>query len=142
MFTRKLLEQLREKNKYIMNYYSNPKSMFINGRFNPNNWNGGDDIIRQFTYFLECNNQVYWIKELEDLIIIAFYVYYEDDKYIFILIEPNTEDDVKNVDSYIIKYYKNRGHTDYMMKNGRYITENEYVKLLNLLERAGFEFKY
>lgn len=84
--------------------------------FNPDNWNGGD-ILRHFLY-----NNVYETEEIERFEI-KYYVI--DDQTTVLILSPT--------EWYEISWYKSRGRTDTIYKNGSFIFLDEYVELCNLL---------
>ena len=148
MITKETLKQLRQKRLKSPNFVSEPQPLFVNGKFNLDNWNGGDDIIRNFTYSLELDNPQLLEFEEDDInyTILCDYHWIEDMKYIVITVVRDCYDSngdvIEYVDVYVIIYYKNRGTTDYIYKNGKLISEDEYIELLNLIERGGYKFEY
>ena len=132
MFTKEILEKLRK---------SREQALFIDGIFNPNNWNGGDDVIREFTKYVERKSGFFCEFESKKYLyqIFCVYQFIDDEKYFTItVIKDNGSRE--NVDSYVINYYKDRGTTNWIFKNGKIINEDEYIELLNLLEQGGFKF--
>lgn len=146
MITKETLVELRKKKiEYWKIHYPNsdlPRPMFISGHFNFDNWNGGDDLIRDYFYDIEVSNE--WQKgyELENGYLIVNFNYYDDIAYGTILhyywYEDNPEKE--SYDVYLFSWYKHRGHTDIAMCNGHIMSEDEYIKLLNLLEKTGYIF--
>lgn len=115
--------------------------MFVDGQFNDDNWNGGDaglirKVINAFKdrekYFKNTN-----IFDDQDT--------YDDTDYIIMNVDKYGEDTHatfltgKN-EVYIFRYYKDRGKTEFAVKDGHPMTETEYLVLLNLLERYGYDF--
>jgi len=48
----------------------------------------------------------------------------------------------EGISTYAVGWYKSRGKTDYVKKNGKMITEEQYIKLLQLIENyTGFKFE-
>lgn len=45
-----------------------------------------------------------------------------------------------NGDLYYFEWYKNRGYTEIAKLNSKDMTEDEYIKLLNILEKTGYRF--
>lgn len=146
MITKEILEKLRkEQFEYMRAKYPMgdlPKSMFIGGEFNFNNWNGGDDLIRDYFYDIEMSNKWQVGYELEDGYLIVNLNYYDDIAYGVIIHYHWDEDNPENEthDIYYFSWYKHRGHTDIAIKNGHIMTEDEYIELLNLIEKTGYEF--
>ena len=136
---RKLVELFKtnriaaEKNPHIA---SEIKPLFNkNGTFNIHNWNSRQDIIRERLYeedILYCENTLV-IQEYECLDILACIHCANDMWYIQIGIMDTDCDD-----SYIIRWYKQRGCTEMISKNGKPITISEYTDLLNTLDQNGF----
>ena len=89
--------------------------------FNNKNWNGGD-ILRCFLY-----KSWYEDVSIEGLEIKRYRV--DDTWYVFLF----TKDSF-----YTIEWYKSRGRTDFIRKNGYDITLKEYIELCNIL---GVELK-
>lgn len=124
-------------------YVSIPEPLFIGVKFNPDNWNGGDDIIRQFTDYLK--NEGRYAREFDweymsgDFI--SNYNWFNDQNYINITLHIYDERINKWIlESYLITYYKNRGKTEAIYKNGKLITLDEYIEILNIIESTGFKF--
>lgn len=137
-------------------YGSEPSRMFNDdGSFNVYNWNGGEGIIRQYTGHLEWevggntkstefgidngdngiegrfNANISWNEDYNYIQVVTHYYKWGIDKI----------DERWLVDQYLVLYYKNRGCTDMILKNGRLIVMDEYVDLLNIIESTGFKFK-
>ena len=84
--------------------------------FTPDNWNGGD-ILRHF--LTEHFDENTLINNL------CLYYYLIDDQRTVLIL---------GVDSwYEISWYKNRGQTEIIRKNGEFITLEEYIELCNKL---------
>jgi hypothetical protein len=152
--TKEVLEQLR-KTQQREYYGSQAQAMFVDGIFNPNNWNGGDRLIRQ--YFSEYrdglfNDQVaaeieFGEKETEfsgDIII--NHKWFEDQNYVTIIFHGwygvDEMNDYKQQIDHIayFTWYKSRGRTENALYNGRPMTEDEYLFVLNALQETGFDF--
>lgn len=126
-------------------YGSIPSPLFIGNKFNLKNWNGGDAVIRQFTFNLEKSDHNSYVKEFEwkyksgDLI--ANWDYFNDQNYVQITLRVY-DDRVEEwgYEQFLITYYKRRGAIDLIRKNGKTITLDEYVELLNIIESTGFRF--
>lgn len=146
MITKEILEKLRkEQFEYMRAKYPMgdlPKSMFIGGKFNFDNWNGGDDLIRDYFYDIEISNKWQIGYELENGYLIVNFYYYDNVAYGTIIHyywdEDNSKRETHNI--YYFSWYKHRGHTDIAIKNGHIMTEDEYIELLNLIEKTGYEF--
>lgn len=149
MITRECLIKLRDEKerKYIEKGNSTlPKPLFINGLFNQDNWSAGDAILREFIYYLneECNDRImdmlYKSDLLEDdsadgsenpVLFMASHYIICDEKYTVINIH---QDQTLEFETYTIKWYKDRGRIDHITLNGKLITEEEYLKLLNFIQ--------
>jgi hypothetical protein len=142
--TKELLINRKPKSEY-----SQP--LFINNQFNKDNWNGKEAIIRQFTYWLERQENEKYYAEFDYLDygyeMIANWDYFEDQTYVTITLrkywhDAQTDEEAEfTYDTYLITYYKNRGKIDGIFKNGKLIDFDEYVYLLNIIEASGFEFE-
>lgn len=130
-----------------------PKRMFDdNGEFCEDNWNSGEDLIRQYTSYLESSGHQQEPRKFSignhisgtEGRLITGYGWIEDYNYIQITTHSHgwNRDFSRSweLDSYQIVYYKNRGKTDHILKNGKPISIDEYVELLNIIESTGFEF--
>lgn len=148
MITKEALQKCRGyqfNNKYLG---STPQAMFVNNKFNSENWNGGDDLIRD--YFSDIETSSDWQKgyelndDIADDLIYNFY-YFEDQAYGIIIVRNVMDDDIHNgeqyFDTYSFSWYKHRGATESAICNGHLMTEDEYLKLLNLIESTGYKFK-
>lgn len=148
----KRLEVSRERKD---GYGSDTIPMFNEeGEFNERNWNGGDDVIRQYTGYL--NYEVEDRKESKEFVVntgknkgyegrfLATHSYQEDYNYIQITTHwygyDNDESTNWMFDQYLIAHYKNRGNTDMIIKNGKRIDIKQYTELLNIIEGTGFKF--
>lgn len=162
MITKEYLKQLvenrlNEAKNEDSHYGSLPKSLFNeDGAFNKDNWNGGDDIIRQFTrelewdepytkeFEIEYNSSNYIMNISGDLI--AVHSGFSDQNYIQITtysqahIEELDNYSEWKFDQYLVTYYKSRGKTELILKNGKPININEYVELLQIIESSGYKF--
>lgn len=134
---------------------SAPKPMFINGFFNPDNWNSTQDIIRYgLAEIISPNLAIHiddgclspndpvrkyarslGVTEIDvDIHIDGYIKYYEDEWYVsFNIICP----EIQLYDNYVTKWYKDRGCTEMITKNGRAITLPEYVDFLTILSIHG-----
>ena len=136
MIDKELLEDLHKKRLSNTNKHgSTPKRMFVNGKFNKNNWCGGDDLIRNFfedLFYNEIKN-IYVLEEddLYDAHIICHVDMVENQNYATIVI---------NSDIYYFSWYKNRGCTEVATLNGNNLTEDKYIELLNIIEKTGYNY--
>jgi hypothetical protein len=147
MITKEILEKLRkEQFEYMRAKYPMgdlPKSMFIGGKFNFNNWNGADDLIRCYFYDVEMSDKWQIGYELRDGYLIVNLFYHWDQAFAIVIHYwlNNSEEMFEEIhDIYYFSWYKHRGHTDIAIKNGHIMTEDEYIELLNLIEKTGYEF--
>lgn len=111
---------------------SGPESMFDkNGDFTSDNWASGQDLVRKFFEYYPVSNKVIDLRDPElhfDLMIIH-YKQHDDQHYLQITL---VKDDSDCCDHYFISWYKSRGRTERIYKNGRPITIAEYVDLCNI----------
>lgn len=136
MITKEILEKLYLQNVNNKSFSDKPVRMFVNGKFNPKNWNGGDDLIRTLFSSIESDNtsnilNLYDEDDEWDYPVICNIDRVQDQTYATIVVDRKV---------YYFEWYKNRGCTEVAMINGRDMTENEYIKLLNLIEKSGFTF--
>ena len=105
--------------------------------FNYNNWNGGDlNIIREFL----ANIDEYENKRYGDGFITINKYWKDDCNYCVIVVFRAAEDCIENY-SYVLTWYKNRGRIDAFTINGDDINEDDYIYLLNEIEKAfGVDF--
>jgi hypothetical protein len=135
---------LKEAKAPNSHYGSTPQPMFFNnGCFNPRNWNGGDDIIRQFISKLEDSKdgkEVFSEIDYEDKTydILCYWSWLEDHQYVTFLINSF---DIPYVDIAFFRVYKHRGATELAMYNSELMHVDQYVFLLNLIEKTGFKFQ-
>lgn len=104
-----------ERMKNDVHYASEPKPLFIDEEFNKENWNGVD-ILRRFLYRYGYEEQDNFIK--------TYYYLSDGQHYLFV----HCHDDF-----YIVSWYKSRGKTDYIGKNGHLVDLEEYIELVNTL---------
>ena len=129
MITKDILDKLHEKRLLEKNYGSKPKRMFVNGVFNTNNWNGGDDIIRDFFEDIdngtEYNVKVICDEESSDVAVITHLDRIVDQSYSTILVDE---------DIYFFTWYKDRGCTEVAKYNSEVMTEalNSTYKIYNI----------
>ena len=151
METTNILESVKE---YINKLYSDQYERFMNEHptssvpvamfsyssdeeesvFNPSNWNSGQDIIRHFLL-------AYYDSSLPNHFDVYFngnrvvgFIQYLDDEWYGDIVVYNKMDNVRS--SYFIKWYKNRGRTSMVLKNGEPITLEEYSDLIVTLAQA------
>lgn len=126
-------------------YGSQPISMFNfnTNKFNERNWNGGDGVIRQFTSLFNFPENSYYNEfDLEDNCgeLVANSSYFNDQQYYQITLRHTENDGDWKFTQYLITFYKNRGATELILKNGQTINFDEYVELLNIIEASGHKF--
>ena len=89
MITKEILEKLRkEQFEYMRDKYPMgdlPKSMFIGGKFNFNNWNGADDLIRCYFYDVEMSDKWQIGYELRDGYLIVNLFYHWDQVFAIVI---------------------------------------------------------
>lgn len=134
MITKETLEKLRRKHSVYK--YESP--MFIDGKFNPDNCNGGDNLIRDYFYEIELNGDWQKCYGLNDgyLIVDFHYCSFLDQSYAVII-----HDNGEYHDIYYFSWYKHLCQTEVAKFNGRDMTEEEYIRLLNMIEETGYRFK-
>lgn len=128
-----------------------PKPLFDkSGLFSPDNWNSDQDIRAllweagkhvydgrldepfekwfQYGEGSDCDDRgVFWSGEKKD---------HDEQRYIMINIVTNAGFGIDH-DAYLISWYKTRGRTDAMTKNGKPMSIGEYSELLDILYKAG-----
>lgn len=117
------------------------RRLFNDGKFDPDNWDGGDDIIT--TIITELYNGTHGhihriltpknISEPSCCEYITMNCDYYDEKYCMSFITSRN-------DQYLIKYSVSVYKIDNMIKNGQIMIEDDYIELLNLLESCGYDF--
>ena len=153
------VENLRERVDYFkengesLGLGSESKPLFLDGKFNSDNWNGGDALIRQFCSMLESEHFGEFVTYGNDTEMLVCKLYrYEDQTYVSIVHIENSffSGEEKSLFSgmetfttqYDMEWYKNRGRVDYARYNSETMTEEEYLKLLNKIEElAQFKFE-
>jgi len=141
MITKSTLEDLRRYRK------ENPGlleaediiPMFIRGEFNKDNWSGGDDIIRLFTDELQMEflHESKTYKDIDRILIVTF----DNDGSNNVVRMTCISNRGSNIDNYEVGWYKSRGKTDYIKRNGQDITEEQYVELINIIEETS-DFRF
>lgn len=149
------VSDLKQRHEESLKLKPNIISMFDeNGNFNPSNWNSGEGVIRQFGYAIQeaifkTHNQYYELHKksyIQQGWLICAYSWISDYNYLQITNNYNkytydeNDEGVSKCDQYLIMWYKNRGCTELIMKNGKPVTIKQYVKLLNVIEATGFKF--
>lgn len=113
-------------------YGSDPVSMFDkNGDFVTDNWASGQDLVRKFFEYYPVGNRVIDLRNSKicfDLITIH-YNWHDDQHYLQI---TPVNDNLGYCDHYFISWYKSRGRTERIYKNGRPIKIEEYAELCNI----------
>ena len=133
-FNKRVLKQLYKENKTIYKS-SGIKKMFRCGKFNKNNYMGGDDIIRDFFYMFENGKIEDNVKVFLDDCIINIFVDIKcinDQRYARITMS-NAKEQSPTINTYLFSWYKNRGRTEVAELNGKQMTEKQYIELLNIL---------
>jgi len=159
VFTPAVLEKLRVnrlKNYHMKlsekeKYEKEPIPLFIDGKFNKNNYFGGDDIIR--SYFTEINQSTEGIAfpeisiELDNQSVRTVGLIaqqYENKEYInfYITITGINLNPVEQVfDLAVFGIKKNDiNNIDFCWFNGKEMTEEDYCYLLNCIQATGFNF--
>ena len=136
MITHEDLIKQYEENCKCKCLLSKPVRMFDeNGKFNTDNWNGGDsNIIRNYLY--EINNKEHF--SIDNGYVDIDYIWRDDETYAvinltYISYDGNEDITIEN-DMYIISWYKSRGRIDSFTVNGQLGTEEDYLELLNTLD--------
>lgn len=121
---------------------SEPQPLFNeDGSFNPRNWNSNQDGVRSRLYqddiITNINHSMIEYRTSDDncLDIISSIYFLNDQWYLSINV---ISEDVSQIDSYVVSWYKCRGCTEAIIHNGSPINIDDYVSLLNLLDSAGF----
>lgn len=117
-------EKLKERMIASGHYGSEPTPLFLKETddpeeywvFNRDNWNGGD-ILRKW-FYNDWNQKIHF----HDYIIKYYWI--DDQTTIYILGENEW---------YEISWYKNRGRTEEIKRNGHDIELGEYIDLCNYL---------
>lgn len=142
MITRNELIKNRE---YVLSHTkelclgSEPKPLFVDGVFNVDNWNGGDDVVRQFISYIQEQKEWYQVFSKNNQTLIVRYVYDNDDSYVYI----THVNDAGNSTKWSFKWYKNRGRIDKAICDYNVMTEIDYLYLLNKIKTiTGFKFDF
>lgn len=138
-------ENLIKNRNYVKNHTkelclgSEPRPLFKKGLFDMDNWNGGDDVIRQFISYIQEQTEWYQVFSKNNQTLIARYVYDNDDNYIYI----THVNEYGNSAKWIFKWYKNRGRIDKAIYDDSVMTEIDYLYLLNKIKTiTGFKFDF
>lgn len=127
------------KNQRELYLGSEPKPLFLLGDFNKDNWNGGDAVIRQYASRIEDSEN--WDRVYTDKTKTLFvsFRHCDDDKQIsFSLVYGNGTHKL-----WSFSWYKNRGRIDEARYCSAEMTEYDYIKLLEVIERmSDFKFRY
>lgn len=136
---------LIKNRKYVKNHAkelclgSEPKPLFVDGVFNIDNWNGGDDVVRQFISYIQEQKEWYQVFSKNNQTLIVRYVYDNDDNYVYI-VHVNA---CGNSTKWFFKWYKNRGRIDKAICDDNVMTEIDYLYLLNKIKTiTGFKFYF
>lgn len=138
-------ENLIKNRNYVKNHTkelclgSEPRPIFKKGLFDMDNWNGGDDVIRQFISYIQEQTEWYQVFSKNNQTLIARYVYDNDDNYVYITHVNATGNSTK----WSFKWYKNRGRIDKAICDDNVMTEIDYLYLLNKIKTiTGFKFDF
>jgi hypothetical protein len=137
--TKEYLDELRA-DQQSPSFGSTAKSMFIEGVFNPDNWNGGDGhLIRNYLDSIFMDSFIADVEtEFFSGTMIATHTTDQDQNYAtFVLHDP-----IKETHSLAyFSWYKSRGATEVAIFDGHLMTENEYLLILNAIQDSGYDLK-
>lgn len=116
------------------------------GSFNTDNWNSSQDDVRAILYKMDvmfAGNEFHEVLRKDDdddnfisCTYLHVYIDMTDDQWhIFIHI---LDDEAFRYDTFVVSWYKSRGNTEMISKNGKPITFQEYVDMLNELCDFGY----
>lgn len=115
-------------------YDNNGKLLTDHIMFNSENWNSGQDILRYIFYYLgaygslkRCGRGISY----NNIDMHLTYINEEDENTGIITVKNGNINILEDV--YSIGWYKNRGTTDFIRKNGRDISLKDYLMLVNIL---------
>lgn len=144
------VKALKEYYEKPSNFGEEPKSLFIDGEFSKSNYFGGDDIIRYF--FNEVYEEGIILEdaqlELGDATVVAnieasFNCNDMDDTYTFIIMISGMFLEAK-VDFFDVAVFKistdGQERISHATLNNHEITEEEYLFVLNVIKKSGFDF--
>lgn len=123
-------------------YASEPKPLFDeSGIFNPNNWASDQDVIRSGFHendLLHNGNSFRAVRVdgHANTTLLTADIFHIGEQW-FVTIDGMSSDKGLYF-SYIITWYKDRGCTEMILKNGKPATIYEYTDLLNNLEYCNF----
>lgn len=142
MITRNELIKNRE---YVLSHTkelclgSTPRPLFREGLFYEDNWNGGDDVIRQFISYIQNQDKSYHVFSKNEHPLIMRYIFFDDYNRIYFTYVNEYGDSTK----WSFGWHINRGRIDLAMCDDEDMTEFDYVELLNKIEEtAGFKFDF
>lgn len=160
MITRTHLIHLR-RNQQKEYYGSEAKAMFDNdGKFYPDNWNGGDAIIRQ--YFSPFRNAAVFLKQKSEEIdfrwehggfsgdiVASHHINHNDQSCATIVLDGHidlpTWDGANVYLTHLVfhlSWYKDRGKTEIFRHSGLNTSdERMYLIMLNAIEATDFKFE-
>ncbi|AMM44804.1 hypothetical protein SP15_006 [Bacillus phage SP-15] len=158
MFTKDTLEELRNLPR-PENFGSDPRPLFKDGVFNPDNWNGGDAIpLEKYVHHLDVTPfHKYHHRVIPDIfnpdgdgeysVDLMESLYHCNDVCFVTFLMKDTGSDggfsnyfPESTNTLVYEKYKSRGHISNLLFNGKPITEDEYLKFLNLLSESGYKF--
>lgn len=139
-------KKLEELSLKIVNTYGpginkrDIKNMFVDGKFNFGNWNGGDvQTFRNFVLNDEIRDLLSWTDgDIDKVIVLKNHIWYDDYNYYTVTVIKHKEGKI-TTDVYVMRNYKNRGNVEEFLKNGNTITEKEFVSLLNDISKVGYD---
>lgn len=135
---REIYQYKRERAKADPRYGDDPAPMFDKyGAFTPDNWASSQSLIRKFFEYYPIYNKTIEIAELDlyyELMLIQ-YTRHNDQHYIQITLLADA-DGSESCDHYLITWYKSRGRTERIYKNGKLIRIGEYADLCNIFFAA------
>lgn len=124
------------RNNYIKtnanpHYGSKITSMFKNNAsFDTGNWASGENFIRIFFEIYPITGSIDLTVDNTETIVMIQKEYKDDQHYLQMTFGSDWEL-ISGYDHYIMTWYKNRGRTEQIYKNGRPITLDEFVYLCN-----------
>ena len=143
MITSKILKEIREIHEKGFGLLTQSKPLFIDSKFNTDNWNSIEskiikNLVEKFhkqgqdTVIIQPRN----IYSTIDLVDATDYMIYnrvtcDYHEHVTFLTKSN--------DTYLFKYSDNKGTMKYVKKNNIDMTEEDYIELLNKFDRWGYD---
>lgn len=135
---RELYQYKYERAEADPQYGSDPTPMFDKyGAFMPDNWASGQSLIRDFFKYYPIPDKAIDITELDlyyELMLIQ-YTLHNDQHYVQITLLADV-DGSESCDHYLVTWYKSRGRTERIYRNGKPIRIGEYADLCNIFFAA------